>query len=555
MSGRRKALLGLILAMSAGYVVPARASTADNSIEMRQYVRARLADSEGRSDVAANGYAQLLQASPDDRRLALRTYRQALTAGNYKLAIVAARQLDRVGALTTDGSLMLLSDAVAASDWARATEMVNRVAREDVFTFLVPVMRAWILFGRGSGDALQPLADAPSSQLASAYARDHRILIGMAMGQAKAFANLRTIIAAQEGRSLRLQLAGGALLARRGDKAGALALLQGPAAELGIARAIVEAGKIPDGAIDRPALGLSELFAQLAIDVKGDGRSPLSLLLARQANFLAPNNIAATIAAADLLASNDYRDAALALLAQVPPSNPLVEAARQQRSQILLANGDKQAALSEARKTAARADATATDFIALGNILSDLDQPAEAAQAFQRAIDQDAAAGQPRWPHMFLKAAALDRAGDWTAARDLLRQAIAMDPRQPILLNYLGYGMIEHKESLNEAQGYIERASALDPQDGAIADSLGWIYYKQGNYAGAIAALERAVAISPGQSVMHEHLGDAYWAAGRRIEARYAWRAALVQADEAGVERLNRRLADGLNIGAALSAK
>ena len=89
MSGRRKALLGLILAMSAGYVVPARASTADNSIEMRQYVRARLADSEGRSDVAANGYAQLLQASPDDRRLALRTYRQALTAGNYKLAIGA----------------------------------------------------------------------------------------------------------------------------------------------------------------------------------------------------------------------------------------------------------------------------------------------------------------------------------------------------------------------------------------------------------------------------------------------------------------------------------
>jgi predicted negative regulator of RcsB-dependent stress response len=45
--------------------------------------------------------------------------------------------------------------------------------------------------------------------------------------------------------------------------------------------------------------------------------------------------------------------------------------------------------------------------------------------------------------------------------------------------------------------------------------------------------------------VINEHLGDAYWAVGRRIEARYAWRAALVQADKREAERLNRKLTDG----------
>ena len=45
---------------------------------------------------------------------------------------------------------------------------------------------------------------------------------------------------------------------------------------------------------------------------------------------------------------------------------------------------------------------------------------------------------------------------------------------------------------------------------------------------------------------MNEHLGDVYWAAGRRIEARYAWRAALVQADAPSAERINRKLSDGL---------
>lgn len=555
MGVRYPALRGLILALSAGCAMPAVASTADGSAEMRQYIRARLADAEGMPDAAASGYARLLQASPDDKRLALRAYRQALTAGNYKLAVTAARQLDRLGALTADGSLLLLSDAVVAKDWTRANAAVDRISHEDVFTFLVPVMRGWIALGKGNADPVAALGDPVSSQLGTAYARDHRILIGMASGQAKAFQDLRALVAAQDIRALRLQLAGAALLARRGDKAGATALLQGRAPELTFARGLVEAGKIPDGAIDTAAQGLSELFAQLAIDVKGDGRSPLSLLLARQANYLAPGNLAATIATADLLAANGYRDAALAMLAPVPSNNPLGEAARQERSQILLAKGDKQAALDDARKIAARADADASDFIELGNILVDMDRPGEAAAAFQKAIDLDNAAGQQRWSHLFLRAGALDRAGDWGAAKALLKQAIAIDPRQPIILNYLGYGMIEHKENLNEAQGYIERASALDPTDAAIADSLGWIYYKQGNYAGAIAALERAVATDPAQSVMSEHLGDAYWAAGRRMEARYAWRAALVQADKEGTERLNRRLADGLDMSATLSAK
>ena len=50
----------------------------------------------------------------------------------------------------------------------------------------------------------------------------------------------------------------------------------------------------------------------------------------------------------------------------------------------------------------------------------------------------------------------------------------------------------------------------------ATNDSLGWLHYKRGDYARAIAALERAVASDPGQSVMNEHLGDAYWQVGRR---------------------------------------
>ena len=533
-------------ALLLAWPVAGSAMVNDSASEMRQYVRARLADAGGMPDAAAASYARLLQASPDDKRLALRTYRQALTAGNYKLASLAAQQLDRAKALPPDAVLMLLADAVAAHDWKRASATINRIEREQVFGFLVPVMRGWVAIGQKANNPARLVAPIPGSQLANAYSRDHYLLIALAAGRTDVLADLRRLIAANDSRALRLQLAAAATLARRGDVTNARALLDGRSPELAAARAALDAGKLQASAIDTPAQGLSELFAQLAIDVKGDGRSPISLQLARLATYLAPDNVAALIATADLLASNGYPEAGLTLLNRISPDNPLSEAARQERSAILLATGNREGALADAKRVAARPDADAAAFAELGAILTDLNRHAEAAQAYQRAIDFDTARGRPNWAHLFLKAGALDRAGDWPGAKALLDRANKLDPEQAIVLNYIGYGMLDRGENLAEAQVYIERASALDPNDAAIADSLGWLHYKRGNFAGAIAALERAIAGDPGQSVMNEHLGDVYWSAGRRIEARYAWRAALVQADRPSADRINRKLADGL---------
>jgi tetratricopeptide (TPR) repeat protein len=529
-------------------VAQAMVAVPDSQPELRQYVHARLADAAGLPDAAANSYAQLMAASPTDRRLAMRTYRQALTAGNFRLAGQAAVQLDKLGVLPSDGVLTMLAQAVVARDWSHANALCDRIARDDVFTFLLPVLRGWIALGSGKDDPLRLIDAGQKSDLSSTYGRDHRILIALAAGRtASAIADLRTLIAQRDVRALRLQLAAAALLAKRGDRATARTLLEGTTPELAAARARIDGGKPLDGAIDTAQLGISELLAELALDVKGDGKSPVALQLARLATYLGPDNAGAVIATADLLSANDYNDAALDMLARIPADNPLVEAARQVRTEILIAKGESRTALLEAQKSAARPDADASAFVAVGSILSNLDRPMEAAAAFQRAIDIDAARSQPNWTHMFMKAGALDKAGEWAAAKAVLRQANAVDPAQAIVLNYLGYGMLEHGEDLTEAQAYIERASTLDPSDAAISDSLGWLYYKRGNYAGAVAALERAVAAQPGESVMHEHLGDAYWSTGRRLEARYSWRAALVHADKDGTVRLTRKLQDGLD--------
>jgi Flp pilus assembly protein TadD len=105
--------------------------------------------------------------------------------------------------------------------------------------------------------------------------------------------------------------------------------------------------------------------------------------------------------------------------------------------------------------------------------------------------------------------------------------------------------MLINNESVTEATRLIEKASRLRPNDAAIADSLGWALFKSGRTEEAIPILERASQAEPTIAEIGEHLGDAYWAAGRRIEARYAWRAALIQAEGEEAKRLEAKLEFG----------
>jgi Flp pilus assembly protein TadD len=93
-----------------------------------------------------------------------------------------------------------------------------------------------------------------------------------------------------------------------------------------------------------------------------------------------------------------------------------------------------------------------------------------------------------------------------------------------------------------QALKLIEGASKLRPEDPAITDSLGWARYLTGDAPGAVTLLERAVAGEPGEPTINEHLGDVYWALGRRIEARYAWRAALVTAADSDAGRIRSKI-------------
>ena len=94
-------------------------------------------------------------------------------------------------------------------------------------------------------------------------------------------------------------------------------------------------------------------------------------------------------------------------------------------------------------------------------------------------------------------------------------------------MNYLGYSLIEKNSNLDEALDMIERAVKESPDSGYIVDSLGWGYYKLGQYEKAVPNLERAAELMPVDPIVNDHLGDVYWMVGRKTEAEFQWRRAL----------------------------
>ena len=108
---------------------------------------------------------------------------------------------------------------------------------------------------------------------------------------------------------------------------------------------------------------------------------------------------------------------------------------------------------------------------------------------------------------------------------------IELDADDARALNALGYIMTNHTTRYREALGYIERALALEPDDPAIIDSMGWVQYRLGNFELARDYLQRAFDGQPDPEVA-AHLGEVYWKLGEQARARAIWNDALAEAPD-----------------------
>lgn len=244
-----------------------------------------------------------------------------------------------------------------------------------------------------------------------------------------------------------------------------------------------------------------------------------------------------------LMMARDYARAAA--LARAARERPNADDLRlfQLEARALVADGRADRAVVVMRDAVAAHGEQIEAHLTLADVLNEANREAEA----HRVLDETAARFPDDTRVAFQRGALFERRGKYAEAEAAFRKVLARDPMHAQALNYLGYMLAERGERLDEAISLVERALAIEPDNPAYLDSLGWAFFQQRRYDRAEPLLRRAAERLPSNSVVQEHFGDLLWALGRRGEARTAWQHA-VDGDRESVdlEALRRKIRSGL---------
>lgn len=136
-----------------------------------------------------------------------------------------------------------------------------------------------------------------------------------------------------------------------------------------------------------------------------------------------------------------------------------------------------------------------------------------------------------------------DRLGNKDIVETQMSKVIELDPNHVQGLNYLAFTWAEANKNLDEAEKLVRRALELEPNDGYILDTLGWVLYKKGSFKDAVRVLEKAYAAQPNEAVIADHLGDAY----RRLHLvekakRMYLKAAEIEIDETKAREIRAKV-------------
>ena len=353
--------------------------------------------------------------------------------------------------------------------------------------------------------------------------------------------------------SLRIVQAYGNFLERQGRSAEAIKIYDAfnddrdPNPLVAAALAAARTGVKPDAFIATPLDGAGEALFSLASAMTDDQSVDIGLMYAQLSLRLSDDQPVVSTLLGDLYESMNREESAIAAYEEVPPASPL----RANSDIEIASNLHKLERSSEAidRLVAllARQPDNYSAVVTLGNIYRANENYKDASATYEKAIALLAQPAKEHWRVFYYAGISYERLKQWPMAEKNFRRALELSPDESSVLNYLGYSMIDMGVNLSEAIDMVKKAVEAKPNDGYIVDSLGWAYFKLGNYEEALVNLERAVELLPADPIIGEHLGDVYWRVGRTLEARFQWQHAKDNKPEPDdLKRIEGKITNGL---------
>jgi tetratricopeptide (TPR) repeat protein len=519
------------------------------------YLAARQAAISGDYDAAAIYFRDALLADANNTALMEQSLTAYLGVGQVESAAGIARPFIDAGGESQIANIALMAQAARAEDWDAIFDLIE--AGHEVGPLLDGLAQAWAYLGKGDTDSammrFDEVIDTPGLR---GFGQQHKALALAMSGDldgASVIYDLPPnagIVPTRASVVAHLQI-----LAQLGDfeRAGDMivrAFGEDPDPELAALRSAITAGEVPDlsRVVATPAHGISYAFKGLSDILQGEANESYLLLYAQAARYITPLDADAQIAAARLLNALGQYDAAAQTFAQVATDDPAFHSAEIGRAEALRLAGRVEQAIEVLSQLTRSHPELPLSHASLGDIYRQQEQFVEARAAYSAALSGYPEDASIRWWLLYSRGMTSERLDEWDAAEADFRASLALNPGNPSVLNYLGYSLVDRGLKYDEALGMIETAVAARPDNGAIVDSLAWVYYKLGRYQEAVAPMERAAELEPNDPILSDHLGDVYWMVGRDVEARFQWRRALsFEPEQAEADRIRRKLTVGLD--------
>ncbi|MEL6206120.1 MAG: tetratricopeptide repeat protein [Pseudomonadota bacterium] len=546
--------LAPIAAVALGLVTALPTSAQEMRGLAGAYLAARQASIETDFAAAARYYGRALMRDPGNVQLLENALMAHIGLGQVTRAVPIARQLRETGGDNQIANLALLADFMAREDWRAAGDAIDEGLT--VGPLVDGLALAWVTLGSDDTAAAIEAFDRVGEETGlDAFGLYHKALALAVLGDFDA----ADAVFAGDGEdppriTRRGVVAHAQVLSQLGRNDDALTLIDttiGPDLDASLAalRARLESGEtVPFSMVENVRDGAAELFYTVASALSSEAADSYTLLYSRVAEHLKPDHTDALLLSGNLLEDMGRYELATESYDSVPREDPAFHVAEIGRAQALRRAGKDDAAIEVLEQLTESHPGIADVFVTLGDVLRQLERYEGSTEAYDRAVALYSDDREDQWFTYFARGITHERSDNWPDAEADFRKSLELRPGQPSVLNYLGYSMVEMKENLDEALSMIEQAVAERPDSGHIVDSLGWALYRLGRYEESVVHMERAAELLPVDPIINDHLGDVYWAVGRKTEARFQWHRALsFEPEEDEAERIRRKLDVGLD--------
>ena len=529
-------------------------TTVSAEVNAGAYLAGNSAAGENDFMAAATWFAQALSADTGNPALIENLIASRIGVGDPLGAVDVAQAARSAGIESQLGNMVLAADAAIRGDWS---EIFDAHEAGHVVSPLVDgLTRGWAFVGLGRMDqALVAFDEMIETRGLRSFGLYHKALALASVGDFEA-AQAILSLPPEEGlpRSRRSIIAYAQILSQLGQNDQAIALLN---AAFGgnadpyldtLSERLSGSEAIPFNMVPSAREGLAEVYNSVALVLQADTPEAYALLYARIAQTLSPRDAEVAILSATLLESLGNYDLANAAYTLVPQDDPAFHQAELGRAEVLRKDGQVDRAIEVLQQLVRAFPEYPMGFANLGDTLRRAERLPEAGEAYSKALALMPQTDPRLWFVHYMRGITNHLTDQWPAAEADFRAALARNPNQPQVLNYLGYSLVERGEKLDEALEMIERAVREEPQNGAIVDSLGWALFVLGRVEESVEPMERAAELEPVDPVVNDHLGDVYWSVGRILEARFQWNRALsFDPPPEEAVRIRRKLEIGLD--------